>query len=106
MRYIWRKLTKRCIFCGQKLNSKQTTAERLAEINNKGNRLIERLGHSPQVQSCKKCRKIVFEGEQGFVQSLLLIDMELGRRPKKKIAIWPEHSGVKVRDRGDKVEVN
>jgi hypothetical protein len=106
MRYIWRKLTKRCIFCGQKLKSKQTTAKRLVEINNKGNRLIERFGHTPQVQSCKKCHRIVFEGEPGFVQSLLLIDMELGISPKKKIAIRPEHSDVKVQDRGDKVKVN
>lgn len=87
MKYLWRRLTRRCTFCGQKLNSKQTAAERLVEINNRGNRLIEQLGRQPQVQGCKRCHRIVFEGEQGFVHSLLLIDMELGRCPKKQVAI-------------------
>lgn len=87
MKYLWRRLTRRCTFCGQKLNSKQTVAERLAEINNRSNRLIKRLGHQPQVQGCKKCQRIVFEGERGFVQSLLLIDMELGRCPHRQVAI-------------------
>jgi hypothetical protein len=104
MRYLWRRLTKRCISCGQKLNSKQTAAERLAEINNKSIRLTEQLGKPPQVQNCKKCNRIIFEGEQGFVQSLLLIDMVIGRRPKKKITIWPKHSNVKVQDSVDRAQ--
>lgn len=87
MKYLWCWLTKRCTLCGQKLGSKQTAAERLAEINDRGTRLAERLGYPPRVQNCKKCNRIIFEGEQGFVQSFLLIDMEFGGYAKKKIAI-------------------
>jgi len=76
MKYLWRRLTGRCALCGQRLNSKQTIAKRMAEINKRSSRLAKSLGRWPQVQSCKRCHKIVFEGEAGFVQSLLLIDME------------------------------
>ncbi len=86
MKHLWRLLTGRCTSCGQKLKSKQTMIERLEEINNKGSRLAKRLGRMPQVQSCKNCHRIVFEGEPGFVQSYLLIDMDLGICPKKQTA--------------------
>ena len=49
--------------------------ERLSEINDKAAHLTTLLGRKPQTQSCKKCHRMVFEGELGFVQSLLLIDM-------------------------------
>jgi hypothetical protein len=81
-----RRLTRRCTSCGQKLRPKQTTIERLEEINNKGNQLAKRLGRLPQVHSCENCHRIVFEGESGFVQSYLLIDMDLGKYPKKQTA--------------------
>ena len=82
MKHLWRLFTGRCTSCGQKLRSKQTMIERLKEINNKGSRLAKQLERMPQVQSCKKCHRIIFEGELGFVQSLLLIDMDLGTCPK------------------------
>jgi hypothetical protein len=83
MKYLLWRLTQRCTSCGQKLKSKQTMIERLKEINNKGNRLAKQLEHMPQVQSCKKCHRIIFEGEPGFVQSLLLIDIDLGTYPRR-----------------------
>jgi hypothetical protein len=86
MKYILRRLTQRCTSCGQKLESKQKQRERLEEINNKGSRLARRLGRMPQVQSCKNCHRIVFEGEPGFVGSYLLVDMDLGERQKKQTA--------------------
>ena len=76
MKHLWRLLTGRCTSCGQKLKSKQTVTERVSEINNKAGLLATSFGRRPQVQSCEKCDRIVFEGEQGFVQSLLLIDLE------------------------------
>jgi len=76
MKYVWRRLTGRCTVCGQKLNSKRAITERISEINDRANRLAKPLGRWPQVQNCTKCHKIVFESESGFVQSLLLIDME------------------------------
>jgi hypothetical protein len=82
MKHLHRRLTGRCISCGQMLKSKQTITTRIVEINNKGTRLASRLGRTPQTQSCKKCHRIVFEGEPGFVQNYLLIDMGLGMPPK------------------------
>ncbi len=82
MKHLCRRLAGRCISCGQKLNSKQTTTARIVEINNKGSRLASRLGRMPQAQTCKKCNRIVFEGQPGFVQNYLLIDMGLSVRPK------------------------
>jgi hypothetical protein len=75
MKYLWRLLTGRCTSCGQKLKSKQPIMERVSKINNKAEFLAASLGRKPQVQSCKKCHRIIFEGDPGFVQSLLLIDM-------------------------------
>ena len=86
MKHILRRLTQRCTFCGQKLKSKQTQIERLEEINNKAGLLAKRLGRMPQVQSCKNCHRIVFEGEPGFVQNYLLVDMDLGELQKKRTA--------------------
>jgi len=75
MRYLWRNLTGRCTCCGQKLHVKQTSAERLARINRRAHRLAKALGRWPQVQRCRKCSKLVFEGEAGFVPKYLLIDL-------------------------------
>jgi len=76
MNYIWRRLTGRCVSCGQKLNSKQIISDRMSEINQRAARLTKTLGRRPQVQTCRKCQQIVFESEPGFVQSYLLIDLE------------------------------
>jgi hypothetical protein len=76
MRSLWRWLTKRCASCGQRLDSEKAIREQVSEINDRASRLAKSLGRWPQVQSCKRCHKIVFEGESGFVQSLLLIDIE------------------------------
>ncbi len=83
MKHVWRRLTGRCISCGQKLNPKKTLSIRIVEINNKGSQLASKLGRTPQAQSCKKCNRIVFEGDPGFNPSYLLIDMGLGICPKK-----------------------
>ena len=84
MKHLWRLLTGRCTSCGQKLKSKQTGTERVSEINNKADLLAASFGRRPQVRSCEKCHRIVFEEELGFVQSLLLIDMDLDIYPKKQ----------------------
>jgi len=76
MKYLWRRLTGRCISCGKKLKSKQTEEEAVLEINNNAARLTKSLRRWPQTQNCKKCHRLVLEGQLGFVQSLLLIDME------------------------------
>lgn len=77
MKYLWRRLTGRCTWCGQKFKPKQKRGrERISEINDKAVGLAASLGRWPQVQSCEKCHRIVFEGQSGFVQSLLLINME------------------------------
>lgn len=86
MKSLWRLLKQRCTCCGQKLNPKQTPAERLAKINDKGRRLTRQLGRAPQIQSCRKCHRILFEGQTGFEQNYLLIDMGLAMRPKKPSA--------------------
>ncbi|UCF43596.1 MAG: hypothetical protein JSV99_01315 [Planctomycetota bacterium] len=83
MKLLWRQLTGRCTSCGQKLNSKKTPSTRIVEINNKGTRLASQLGRMPQTQSCKKCNRIVFEGQPGFIQRHLLIDMGLGTHHRK-----------------------
>lgn len=75
MKHLWRHVTGRCTFCGQKLISNQTTTERISAINDRADHQAKLLGRCPQVQSCQECEKIVFEGETGFVRSLLLIDM-------------------------------
>ena len=76
MKYLWRRLTARCMSCGQKLTLGQTETERIVQINKRSTKLAKSLGRWPQVQSCRKCHKIVFEGEPGFVQSFLLIHMD------------------------------
>ena len=82
MKHLYRRLAGRCISCGQKFNSKQTITTRIVEINNKGSRLASRLGRMPQAQTCKECNRIIFEGQPGFVQNYLLIDMGLSVRTK------------------------
>ncbi len=75
MKYLWRRLTKRCTCCGQQLNGHQTINDRIIEINRRAIRLTEELGRIPRAQNCKKCNRLVFEGEPGFVQRYLLVDI-------------------------------
>jgi len=39
------------------------------------NRLTAELGRRPLAQTCPRCHQIVFEGEPGFVQRYLLVDI-------------------------------
>jgi hypothetical protein len=75
MMHVWRRLTGCCPRCGQRLNGHQAASERVLEINNRATRLTEALGRSPFAQNCNKCSRIVFEGESGFVQRYLLVDI-------------------------------
>ena len=75
MIYIWRKLTGRCTKCGQWLNGHQTASQRVIDLNARANCITEMLGRPPSAQNCDKCGHIVFEGEQGFVQRYLLVDI-------------------------------
>jgi len=95
MRYFWRNLTGRCACCGQKLELKQTSTERLAQINRRARRLAKTLGRWPQVQSCRRCHKLVFEGELGFVPRYLLIDL-LPPVRREKARMVPAVSGADI----------
>ncbi len=75
MRYIWRKLTGRCPRCGQRLNGHQAAGDSVLEINSRATHLTEVLERSPLTQNCSECGRIVFEGEPGFVQRYLLVDI-------------------------------
>jgi len=76
MWYLLRRLMGCCVRCGQKNNQAQTTAERVAELNKRSGRLAKSLGRWPQVQCCKGCGRLVFEGETGYIPSFLLIDID------------------------------
>ncbi|MGA2091909.1 MAG: hypothetical protein ABSH16_00685 [Sedimentisphaerales bacterium] len=75
MRFVWRVLTGRCTRCGQQLNGHRESSEVLNEINGRVGRLAEELGRSPLAQNCHKCNRLVFEGEPGFTQRYLLVDI-------------------------------
>jgi hypothetical protein len=75
MAYMWRMLTGRCTRCGQRLNGHRDSSEVIMEINSRVSRLTEELGRSPLAQNCHRCNRIVFEGESGFVQRYLLVDI-------------------------------
>ena len=75
MRHIWRRVTGRCPQCGQRLNGYQTTGDRILEINSRASRLADELGRTPLAQNCSRCNSLVFEGEAGFVQRYLLVDI-------------------------------
>ncbi|MGA2071363.1 MAG: hypothetical protein ABSG97_08425 [Sedimentisphaerales bacterium] len=75
MRYVWRRLTGRCTKCGQLLNGHQTASQRVVDLNARAGRITEILGRLPRAQNCGRCNHIVFEGEQGFVQRYLLVDI-------------------------------
>jgi hypothetical protein len=75
MKYIWRKLTGRCTICGQWLNGHQTAGERVIDLNTRATRIAETLGRPPCAQNCRECEHIVFEGEHGFIQRYLLVDI-------------------------------
>ena len=75
MKYVWRILMGRCTCCGQPLNGHRPSREVLAEINDRASRMADELGRSPRAQNCHKCNHLVFEGEPGFVQRYLLVDI-------------------------------
>ncbi|MFH1370703.1 MAG: hypothetical protein ABII09_05400 [Planctomycetota bacterium] len=75
MRYIWRRVLGRCPRCGQRLNGYKTTSERVCEINSRASRLTGELGRTPLAQNCSQCNRLIFEGESGFVQRYLLVDI-------------------------------
>lgn len=75
MVYIWRRLRGRCTSCGQAINTRKSPSERVLQINDRANRLTAELGRRPLTQTCPRCHQIVFEGEPGFVQRYLLVDI-------------------------------
>ena len=75
MTYVWRMLTGRCTRCGQPLNGHRNASIVITEINSRMSRLAGELGRNPRAQNCHKCNRLVFEGEPGFVQRYLLVDI-------------------------------
>jgi len=75
MVYMWRRLRRRCTLCGQMLNSGENPSQRVSQINDRASRRTEELGRRPLAQSCPRCHQIVFEGEPGFVERYLLVDI-------------------------------
>ncbi len=75
MVYVWRRLRRRCTSCGQTLNTRGSPSQRVSQINDRASRLTEELGRRPLAQTCPQCHQIVFEGEPGFVQRYLLVDI-------------------------------
>ncbi len=75
MKLLYRKLNNRCVRCGQKLNSSHPTMVQVSRINERFSNLTKTLGRAPMVQNCGGCQRIIFEGESGFVQRCLLIDI-------------------------------
>ncbi len=75
MRYVWRRLTGRCTRCGQPINGHRPASEVVSGVNDRANRLAKEFGRSPRAQNCRKCNRLVFEGEPGFVQRYLLVDI-------------------------------
>lgn len=75
MRYVLRALTGRCTRCGQGLNGHRDASVVITEINSRVSHLVEELGRNPSAQNCHKCNHLVFEGEPGFVQRYLLVDI-------------------------------
>ena len=61
--------------CGQPLNGHRSAGEVVSEINDMAGRMAALFGRSPQAQNCRKCNRLVFEGEPGFVQRYLLVDI-------------------------------
>lgn len=68
-------MTGRCPQCGQRPNGYHDNNDRIEEINTRVTQLAEELGRSPLAQNCHKCNRIVFEGEPGFIQRYLLVDI-------------------------------
>ncbi len=75
MELLYRKLINRCVQCGQKLNSSHPTMLQVSRINERFSNLTKTLGRAPMVQNCSRCQQIIIEGESGFVQRGLLIDI-------------------------------
>jgi hypothetical protein len=79
---FWRGLTQRtCPNCGQRELIELTMVQRVAQRNLREGRLAELFGRKPRAQSCRKCGRLVFEGEAGFEwDPLLLIDWDARKR--------------------------
>ena len=75
MELLYRKLTNHCVQCGQKLNSSHPTMVQVSRINERVSNLTKTLGRAPMVQNCNRCQRIIFEGESGFAQRGLLVDI-------------------------------
>ncbi len=68
-------LNNRCVQCGQELNSSHPTIVQVSKINKRFSNLTKTLSRAPMAQNCGRCQQIIFEGESGFVQRGLLIDI-------------------------------
>lgn len=79
---FWRGLVQRqCPNCGQRQLTELTMVQRIAQRNLRQRRLAELFGRKPRTQSCRKCGRLVFEGEAGFEwDPLLLIDWDAKKR--------------------------
>ncbi len=75
MRALYRKLTARCVQCGQKLDSNHSATTQATRVNKRFSDSLKTLTRTPMVQNCRKCQRIIFEGEPGFVQRCLLTDI-------------------------------
>jgi hypothetical protein len=75
MRYVLRALTGRCTRCGQPLNGHRDASIVINEINSRVHHLVKELGRNPRAQNCHRCNRLVFEGEPGYVQRYLLVDI-------------------------------
>ncbi|GEM_PF-5688142 len=74
MRYVWRLITRRCTRCGQSASG-DSAGERVIDLNDRAIRIAQRLGRAPRAQNCNKCNHLVFEGEHGFENRCLLVDI-------------------------------
>ena len=75
---LWRGLVQRqCPNCNQKLLPKLTMVQQIARRNLRQRRLVELFGRTPRRQTCRKCGRVVFEGETGYQwDPLLLMDWD------------------------------
>ncbi len=74
MKGLWI-ITGRCSVCGQRLKNSTSLEKRVLKINKRCVKAEKKLGRAPFVQSCRKCNKLIIEGETGFVDRYLIIDL-------------------------------
>lgn len=79
---LWRGLVQRqCPNCSQKLLPKLTMVQEIASRNLRQRTLAELFGRPPRRQNCRKCGRIVFEGERGYQwDPLLLMDWDAKKK--------------------------